>query len=89
MTAEDLFHDLYSIAGKWSEFALKIGIDEDLEDEIYTNNESNEACLQETLKYFFKRRAPFKEIPAALCHIEEHELACTLSKKYSQVSELV
>ena len=64
----------YSIAGKWSEFALKIGIDEDLEDEIYTNNE---ACLQETLEYFFKRRAPFKEITAALCHIEEHKLACS------------
>ena len=83
MTAEDLFHDLYSIAGKWSEFALKIGIDEDLEDEIYTNNESNKACLQETLEYFFKIRALFKEITAALCHIEELELACTLSKKYS------
>ena len=78
-----MFHDLYSIAGKWSDFALKIGIDEDLEDEIYTNNESNEACLQETLEYFFKRRAPFKEVIDALCHIEEYELANTLSKKYA------
>ena len=61
-----------------ADFALRIGIDEDLEDEIYTNNETNEACLQETLEYFFKRRAPFN----ALGYIEEYELANTLSKKY-------
>ena len=78
-----MYHDLHSIAGKWSEFALRIGIDEDLEDEIFTNNETNEACLQETLEYFFKKRAPFKELTDALCHIEEYELANILSKKYT------
>ena len=36
---------LWSVAGLWRVIAEGLGFDDDLIDEIYTNNETEEACL--------------------------------------------
>ena len=49
-------------------------LDEDRLDEIFTNNETDEACLQEMLGLYFKRsdlEHSWEEIDAALKRIED------------------
>ena len=83
-TAADVIEDLIPIADKWSEFAKQIGIDEDLEDEIYTNNESNVTCLEVTLEFYFERPGNKLEgIIEALENISEMKVADNLKSKYS------
>ena len=83
-TAADVIEDLVPIADKWSEFAKQIGIDEDLEDEIYTNNEGNVTCLEVTLEFYFERPGNKLEgIIEALENISEMKVADNLKLKYS------
>ena len=49
---------LYVMAGRWKEIAGALGFDEDLIDEIDTNNETDEACLQDCVEKWVSRMRP-------------------------------
>ena len=46
------------VRGKWREIASGLGFDEDLIDEIYTNNVTDEACLQDCVEKWVSRLGP-------------------------------
>ena len=46
---------IYCVAGHWKMIASGLGFDEDLIDEIYTNNETDEACLQDCVEKWVSR----------------------------------
>ena len=42
------------MVSKWKEVGEALGFDEDHLDEIFTNNETDEDCLQAMLEFYFK-----------------------------------
>ena len=54
-TAENLLLHLLPMASKWQALGESLSLDEDHLDEIFTNNETDEACLQEMLKLYMMR----------------------------------
>ena len=64
-------------ASKWQSLGLALSLDDDRLDEIFTNNETNEACLQEMLELYMMRsdrNHNWEEIEAALERIANGEL---------------
>ena len=59
-----------------------LGFDEDLIDEIYTNNEMNEACLQDYVEQWVARLQPsWETLSVVLSDMGEDELARLAMKK--------
>ena len=54
-TVENLLPLLYPIASKWQSLGEALSLDEDDLDIIDTNNETNEACLQDMLEFYVKK----------------------------------
>ena len=54
-TLEHLLPELLSLAHKWLRLGEALSLDDDRLDEIYTNNETDEACLQEVLELYMAR----------------------------------
>ena len=66
---EQFFSYLLPHASKWQSLGEALLLDEDRLDEIYTNNETDEACLQEMLELYMMRsdlEHSWEEIKAAL-----------------------
>ena len=73
---------LMGVAGRWKTIAEGLGFDEDLIDEIYTNNEMNEACLQDCMEQWVGRLQPsWEALSVVLSDMGEDELACLAMKK--------
>ena len=52
VTHEAVFEILHAIAANWKAIGQQLKINEDLEDEIDTNNEHDEDCLDEVVKFW-------------------------------------
>ena len=68
---------LWGVAGRWREIALGLGFNEDhIEDEIFTNNSTDEACLQDCVEQWISRLQPsWEKLSHVLRHMGEEELA--------------
>ena len=67
---------LWGVANQWSNLAGALEFDEDLIDEIHTNNETDEACLQNCMEAWVERLGPsWKKLSRALREIGEKSLA--------------
>ena len=67
---------LGGIAGRWKMIASGLGFDEDLIDEIYTNNETDEACLQDCVEKWVSRLGPsWERLSLVLGYLGEERLA--------------
>ena len=68
-TLEHLLPELMPHTSKWQSLGEALSLDEDQLDEIYTNNETDEACLQEMLEHYLLRsdmNHSWEEIETAL-----------------------
>jgi len=63
---------------KWKQLAEVIAIDEDLVDEIFTNNEGDKVCLRAVLEVWIKKSVTWKTVIDSLRKIGEDELAESL-----------
>ena len=73
LTSERLFSFLLPHASKWQSLGEALSLDEDRLDEIYTNNQTDEACLQEMIEVYMLRSDldhSWEEIQAILENIE-------------------
>ena len=74
-TLEHLLPELMAVASKWLSLGEALSLDEDRLDEIFTNNETDEACLQDMLEVYMARADlghSWEEIQAALEKIEDN-----------------
>ena len=65
------------MASKWKELGKALSLNENLIDEVDTNNENNEACLQELLTFYMMRtdlKHNLEEINTALGKIGEDKV---------------
>ena len=54
-TLEHLLPELLPLASKWQSLGEALSLDDDRLDEIFTNNETDDACLQEMLELYMIR----------------------------------
>ena len=76
-TLEYLLPKLMGVVSKWQSLEKALSLDEDLLDEIFTNNERDEACLQVMLEHYLMRsdmNHSWEEIDTALKRISEEEI---------------
>ena len=67
---------LMGVASRWKVISEGFGFDEDLIDEIDTNNEADEACLQDCVEKWVGRLHPtWKKLSIVLSDVGEDELA--------------
>jgi hypothetical protein len=82
VTTDQLFSFLLPYASKWQPLGEALSLDEDRLDEIFTNNEREEDCLQVMLELYMMRSDldhSWEEIQAALEKIESNSELCALS----------
>ena len=73
LTVERLFPALLYLASKWQSLGEALSLDKDRLDEIFTNNETDEACLREMLEVYMMRsdlKHSWEEIHAAINIVE-------------------
>ena len=66
---EQLIDHLLPVVSKWQELGAALSLDEDILDEMYTNNETDEDCLHDMLERYMMRsdlKHNWEEIDAAL-----------------------
>ena len=66
---------------KWKQLGEVIGIDDDLLDEIFTNNERNEECLRAVLEVWMKKSPTWRAVADSARKIGEEQLAGSLYLK--------
>ena len=67
---------LVGVAGRWRMIAEGLEFDEDLIDEIDTNNERDEDCLQDCVEKWISRLQPsWEKLSQVLSDLGEEELA--------------
>ena len=67
---------LYCVAGRWKMIASGLGFDEDLIDEIDTNNGMDEACLQDCVEKWVSKLEPsWERLSLVLRDLGEESLA--------------
>jgi hypothetical protein len=76
-TVENLLPLLRSIASEWLSLGEALSIDDDDLDIINTNNETDEACLQNMLEFHVEKSSQhtWKVMAIALKQIDQEELA--------------
>jgi len=76
LNLDTLFTELHpTVTAKWQELGEALGIDEDLLDEIFTNNATDDECLRDALKQWLKIRPACEDLSDALQKIGESQLA--------------
>jgi len=77
LNVDNLFTELHSLSSEWQKLGEALGLDEDLLDEIFTNNESEEECLRVMLEVWFQKswKPTWRVVANALVAIEENQLA--------------
>ena len=87
---DSLFAVVHPAAAKWQQLGEVLGIDEDLIDEIFTNNETDEECLKDILDVWLKKSSPaWKCVAVALQKIGEDQVAESLYGKCKGISLLL
>ena len=67
---------LWSVAGLWKVIAERLGFDDDIIDEIFTNNETEEACLQDCVEQWIMRLGPtWQKLAHVLSDMGQNSLA--------------
>ena len=67
---------IYCVAGRWKMIASGLGFDENLIDEIYTNNGTDEACLQDCVEKWVSKLEPsWERLSLVLRYLGEERLA--------------
>ena len=67
---------IYCVAGRWKMIASGLGFDEDLIDEIDTNNETDEACLKDCVEKWVSKLGPsWERLSLVLRDLGEESLA--------------
>ena len=75
-TVEEVVVLLYNVAGQWKEIAAGLVFGEDLIDEIFTNNQTDELCLRHMVEIWVSRLAPsWETLSLALRDIGRNDLA--------------
>ena len=75
-TVETVMDLLYDIRGHWKEIAEGLGFDEDMIDEIFTNNEMDEACLMNCIEIWVQSLGPtWEKLSRVLANMGENQLA--------------
>ena len=75
-TVESVMDLLYDIRGGWQKIAEGLGFDEDMIDEIFTNNETDEACLMNCIEIWVQRLGPtWEKLSHVLANMGENQLA--------------
>ena len=83
-TVQSVMSLLWGVAGRWKEIAEGLEFDEDMIDEIDTNNDMNEGCLQVCVEiWVFKLQPSWEKLSRALRDLEEVELARQAGNKGS------
>lgn len=80
-----LLTELASLHHDWKELGAAMSFSEDLLDEIYTNNETDEGCFRDLLEYYMKKRDKkhsWAEIVSILKEIDVGDLADKLKDVY-------
>ena len=73
ITTGQLFSFLLPHASKWQSLGIALSLDKDQLDEVFTNNEREEDCLQEMLELYMMRsdlKHNWEEVHAALGEME-------------------
>ena len=76
LTVETLFPALLYLAPKWQSLGEALSLYEDCIDEIFTNNETDEACLRKMLEVYMMRsdlKHNWEEIHAAINKVESKQ----------------
>ena len=71
---DHLFSYLLPVLSKWQSLGKALSLDEDIIDEIYTNNETDEECLRDMLRRRLMRtdlKLSWEEINEALKKVNE------------------
>ena len=74
LTVENLLPVLRGMASKWQSLGKALSLDEDILDEIYTNNETDEDCLRDMLEWYLMRsdsKRNWEEIDEALRRVKD------------------
>ena len=67
---------LYEVAGQWKVIAAGLGFDEDMIDEVFTNNETDELCLLQMVEIWVSKLAPsWETLSLALRDMGRNDLA--------------
>ncbi|CAI8028052.1 hypothetical protein GBAR_LOCUS15989 [Geodia barretti] len=76
-TVESVMSLLWGVVGRWKEIAEGLEFDEDLIDEIDTNNDMDEGCLQVCVEMWVSKLQPsWEKLSHVLRDLGEVELAC-------------
>lgn len=67
---------LYYVAVRWKDIAEGLGFVEHHIDEIYTNNKTDVACLQDVMEQWMRLGPTWEKLAHVLSDIGEHLLAC-------------
>ena len=68
---------LWGVAGRWKEIAEGLEFDDDLIDEIDTNNDMDEGCLHHCVDSWVTKLQPsWEKLSHILKELGEEELAC-------------
>ncbi|CAI8051932.1 hypothetical protein GBAR_LOCUS28410, partial [Geodia barretti] len=75
-TVESVMSLLWGVAGRWKMIAEGLEFEEDMIDEIDTNNDMNEGCLQVCVEmWVFKLQPSWEKLSHVLRYLGEEELA--------------
>ena len=91
-TVENLLPLLHSIASEWHSLGEALSLDEDRLDEIFTNNETDEACLRDMLELYEKKsdsQYTWEEIVAVLKKIGQEEIAVKIQSLHVEPCKVV
>ena len=90
VTVESLLSHLLPYASKWQSLGGALSLDEDRLDEIYTNNETEEACLQVMIELYMMRTDldhSWEEIESAVKKTSSKLHNYCTTKKFIQPSQ--
>ena len=74
-TVEAVMDLLWSVAGLWKVIAEGLGFDDDIIDEIFTNNEMEEACLQDCVEQWMRLGPTWQKLAHVLSDMGQNSLA--------------
>jgi hypothetical protein len=74
-TVEAVMGLLWNVAGLWRVIAEGLGFDEDLIDEIYTNNETEEVCLQDCVEQWMRLGPTWQKLAHVLSDMGQNSLS--------------
>ena len=80
-TLEHILPEVMPMVSKWLALGEALSLDEDRLDEIFTNNETEEACLRVMLEFYMKRsNHSWEEIETAMSKVREIDQVVDTSK---------